>query len=158
MLARSAGRREAKKVGSREGKAAQLWGQADQKALSGDLSAMGKQSLALGFTVRTDSERHRRRLRTWGPGTWWPFVAPLIFDGLPCPEGTAAANDYVLSIGDVQPCPWDCSGDNDNDVGIVDFLALLTEWGLVGTPCDFDGGGVGIVDFLDLLANWGPCP
>ena len=21
-----------------------------------------------------------------------------------------------------------------------------------------DGGGVGIVDFLALLANWGPCP
>ena len=55
-------------------------------------------------------------------------------------------------------CPWDCGGDNDADVGIVDFLALLSEWDLVDTPCDFDGGGVGIVDFLKLLANWGPCP
>ena len=55
------------------------------------------------------------------------------------------------------PCAWDC-GDGDGIVGIVDFLALLGEWNLVDTPCDFDGGGVGIVDFLELLANWGPCP
>ena len=53
-------------------------------------------------------------------------------------------------------CPGDC-GDGDGMVGIVDFLALLAQWGQVGTPCDLDGGGVGIVDFLELLANWGPC-
>ena len=57
----------------------------------------------------------------------------------------------------VVTCPWDC-GDDNGDVGIVDFLALLAEWNLVDTACDFDGGGVGIVDFLKLLANWGPCP
>jgi len=55
------------------------------------------------------------------------------------------------------PCPWDC-GDFNDDVGINDFLQVLAEWDMVGTPCDFDGGGVGINDFLDLLANWGPCP
>ena len=55
------------------------------------------------------------------------------------------------------PCPWDC-GDGEGMIGIVDFLALLGQWSLVGTPCDFDGGGVGIVDFLKLLANWGDCP
>ena len=54
-------------------------------------------------------------------------------------------------------CPWDCGGDNDGDVGIVDFLALLGQWGNPGS-CDFDGGGVGITDFLELLANWGACP
>ena len=54
------------------------------------------------------------------------------------------------------PCPWDC-GDGDGTAGIVDFLALLAQWGGPGS-CDFDGGGVGIVDFLELLANWGPCP
>ena len=54
-------------------------------------------------------------------------------------------------------CPWDC-GDGDGNVGIVDFLALLSQWGMTGTSCDFDGGGVGITDFLELLANWGPCP
>ncbi len=48
----------------------------------------------------------------------------------------------------------------DGEVGIVDFLELLSQWGQVGTSCDFDGGGVGIVDFLALLAHWGPglCP
>ncbi len=46
----------------------------------------------------------------------------------------------------------------DGIVGINDFLQLLTEWSLIGAPCDVDGGGVGINDFLALLANWGPCP
>ncbi len=55
------------------------------------------------------------------------------------------------------PCPWDCGGDNDGNVGIGDFLVLLALWGGPGS-CDFDGGGVGINDFLALLANWGPCP
>ncbi len=54
------------------------------------------------------------------------------------------------------PCPWDCGGDNDGNVGIIDFLALLAQWGGPGS-CDVDGGGVGISDFLNLLANWGPC-
>ena len=96
---------------------------------------------------------------TLAPGTWWPFVAPLVFDGLPCPEGVTAANDYVLSITGASPCPWDC-GDGDGIVGIVDFLALLGQWGQVATSCDLDLGvaGVGIEEFLDLLGHWGPCP
>jgi len=57
----------------------------------------------------------------------------------------------------VCPCPWDCAGDDDSLVGIVDFLILLGQWDGPGS-CDFDGGGVGITDFLELLANWGPCP
>ncbi len=58
---------------------------------------------------------------------------------------------------DEPSCPQDC-GDMDGNVGINDFLALLAQWGSVGSSCDIDGGGVGINDFLDLLANWGPCP
>ena len=56
------------------------------------------------------------------------------------------------------PCPWDL--DNSGDVGIVDFLDLLAQWGSApGGPPDFNGDGtVGITDFLELLANWGPCP
>lgn len=54
------------------------------------------------------------------------------------------------------PCS-DCDGTNDGTVGINDFLALLAQWGQVGSPCDFDGDGVGIEDFLALLADWGPC-
>ena len=51
--------------------------------------------------------------------------------------------------------PWDCGGDNDGNAGIVDFLALLGQWGGPG-DCDFDGGNVGITDFLELLGHWGP--
>jgi hypothetical protein len=53
-------------------------------------------------------------------------------------------------------CPWDC-GDGDFVVGILDFLAMLAQWGQPGVPCDFDGGGVGVTDFLKLLGQWGPC-
>ncbi len=64
----------------------------------------------------------------------------------------------VLVLGNFGPssCPWDCAN-GDGNVGIVDFLAVLADWGNP-SPCDFDGGGVGITDFLALLANWGPCP
>ena len=57
------------------------------------------------------------------------------------------------------PCPWDC-GDGDGIVGVNDFLALLAQWGSVGSQCDLGLGaaGVGVEEFLDLLANWGACP
>ena len=72
---------------------------------------------------------------------------------VPCPPGA----ECLGSVCQV-PCPWDCGGDNDGDVGIVDFLVLLAQWGDPGS-CDFEGDGtVGIVDFLELLANWGACP
>ncbi len=95
-----------------------------------------------------------------GPGTWWPVVAPTIFDGLPCPEGVSAANDYTLTVTGVAPCPWDCEAVPDALVGINDFLALLAQWGQVAVACEMGLGspGVGIEEFLDLLAHWGPCP
>ncbi|MHC4383719.1 MAG: DUF7901 domain-containing protein [Planctomycetota bacterium] len=56
------------------------------------------------------------------------------------------------------PCPWDL--DASGDVGVGDFLSLLSNWGTdPGGPPDFDGDGVvGITDFLELLRHWGPCP
>jgi len=66
-------------------------------------------------------------------------------------------NTFAYCPTPAQSCPWDCD-DGDSIVGIVDFLALLSQWGQVGTTCDIDGGGVGISDFLALLANWGACP
>jgi hypothetical protein len=57
----------------------------------------------------------------------------------------------------IAACPWDC-GDDNGDVGVLDFLALLAQWGQVGTSCDFDGDGVSVGDFLVLLAQWGACP
>jgi hypothetical protein len=95
---------------------------------------------------------------TLTPGTWWPWVAPNIGDGLPCPAGATASNDYTLTVSTQAPCPWDCETTPDGSVGVTDFLKMLAEWGQTGTPCDFDGGGVSVTDFLDLLANWGSCP
>ncbi len=47
----------------------------------------------------------------------------------------------------------------DGTVGIVDFLALLGDWGSCVKQCclaDLDiDGNVGITDFLLLLENWG---
>ena len=64
----------------------------------------------------------------------------------------------VFKIVPSEACPWDLDG--SADVGIVDFLDLLAQWGTdPGGPPDFDGDGiVGITDFLLLLANWGKCP
>ena len=73
-------------------------------------------------------------------------------------QKTGGSVTALISVPQSAPCPWDCGGDNDGAVGIVDFLALLGQWTMVGTSCDFDSGGVGIVDFLELLANWGACP
>jgi hypothetical protein len=74
--------------------------------------------------------------------------------------GTAGGGSFVLTGGfwSTPPCPWDCAAGGDGTVDVVDFLALLAEWGQAGTRCDVDGGGVGITDFLAMLAVWGPCP
>ncbi len=85
---------------------------------------------------------------------------PRFVDDPDTPD-TGFGNPPIVDMGAYEfqgtsPCPWDC-GDNDGNVGIVDFLALLSQWGGSG-PCDFDGGGVGINDFLELLAAWGTCP
>ncbi|MHC4480967.1 MAG: hypothetical protein ACYS1C_08390, partial [Planctomycetota bacterium] len=61
-----------------------------------------------------------------------------------------------MEPGQEPTCPWDCAIPHNKTVDIVDFLALLGTWGLVGVPCDFDGGGVSITDFLKMLAMWGP--
>ncbi len=66
-------------------------------------------------------------------------------------------NNGVIDTCEALDCPWDCD-DFDGAVGINDFLALLAQWGQVGSSCDFGVPGVDIVDFLKLLANWGPCP
>ena len=55
-------------------------------------------------------------------------------------------------------CPWDCDGSNDGEVGILDFLTVLGQWGMVGSSCDFDSDGLNINDFLEVLGRWGLCP
>jgi hypothetical protein len=69
--------------------------------------------------------------------------------------GTQAG--FVVKLH-LTPCPWDCNLPRDGQVNVSDFLALLSQWGNVGSSCDIDGGGVGVTDFLALLAWWGPCP
>ncbi len=55
-------------------------------------------------------------------------------------------------------CPWDA--DDDDQVGISEFLEILGRWGEPECgPPDFDGdGNIGIEDFLLVLGHWGPCP
>jgi hypothetical protein len=56
-------------------------------------------------------------------------------------------------------CPCDCADGGDGVVNVVDFLALIAEWGGPGA-CDCADGRDGIVnvlDFLAIIADWGPC-
>jgi hypothetical protein len=74
--------------------------------------------------------------------------------------GNALDDDWYIDdvfIG-FEPCPWDCEDPPDGTVDVGDFLALVSQWGNVGSACDVDGGGVSVTDFLALLAHWGPCP
>jgi hypothetical protein len=107
------------------------------------------------------------------PGDYVVFVAAGncdgsgIFDGYPCDT----LNDYQLCITVTNACGDPCGAcptgsacpadlDGDGNVGVVDFLWLLAQWGTdPGGPPDFDGDGTGgISDFLVLLDAWGPCP
>jgi hypothetical protein len=58
-----------------------------------------------------------------------------------------------------EDCPCDCADGGDGVVNVLDFLALIAEWGGPGA-CDCADGGDGIVnvlDFLAIIADWGPC-
>jgi predicted outer membrane repeat protein len=75
-----------------------------------------------------------------------------------CPQAPGQCGDPpIVDMGAYELCLWDCGGDHDGVIGIVDFLALLAQWGQQGATCDFGLGdpGVGINEFLDLLAAWG---
>jgi hypothetical protein len=126
-------------------------------------------SLLAGFGFGLPSPGHVTLTRVGDPGS--DFVVDSFFDvhyvidfvG----EPGSALEDYQgqtledvnLRQGKPVGCIWDC-GNGNGEVDVVDFLALLADWGPnVGSPCDFNGDGfVDIIDFLQLLANWGPCP
>ncbi|MHC4427503.1 MAG: hypothetical protein ACYS0D_02735 [Planctomycetota bacterium] len=81
-------------------------------------------------------------LRRWGLHLTGPAHDPP-----PCSEISCA-------------CPCDCEAPPDGIVDIVDFLALLVQWGGPGT-CDCadpPDGVVNVNDFLAMLTRWGPCP
>ena len=84
------------------------------------------------------------------------------FDDNPAKDDIGVGPPPVVDMGAYEwqlpdTCPWDCSGDFNGIVNVLEFLALLAQWGTPGY-CDFDGEGVSITDFLLMLAHWGPCP
>jgi hypothetical protein len=67
------------------------------------------------------------------------------------------AGNWVCPIIPLGGCP---DFDDDGQVGVTDFLAVLAAWGpCAACPEDLDGDGtVGITDFLEVLEAWGVCP
>jgi hypothetical protein len=76
-------------------------------------------------------------------------------------DGDPTSVDYMTQgpSSIVAACPQDC-GDDNGQIDIGDFLAVVGTWGQTGVPCDFvnPGDGVGIEEFLEVLGFWGPCP
>ena len=76
-------------------------------------------------------------------------------------NGNNSGSAYLFdAAGTPGKCPWDL--DASGDVGVLDLLVLLANWGPCPTKCPpmcgFDGDCIiGIFDLLILLANWGPC-
>jgi hypothetical protein len=83
---------------------------------------------------------------------------PRFVDDRVTPDG-GNGSPPIVDIGAYEhvPCPWDCA-DGDGEVTTIDFFQLIAEWGMVGSPCDFDDNGVDVVDFFDLIGHWGTCP
>jgi hypothetical protein len=77
------------------------------------------------------------------PRARWLTALVLAAGMLPSPH--AAASD----------CLGDCADPGDLTVNVLDFLAMLAQWGGPGS-CDFnEDGTVDVIDFLFLLAIWG---
>ncbi len=74
-------------------------------------------------------------------------------------DGSGFAVPFAFTAGVVVAGGQSADLDDDGVVGIVDFLALLGDWGPCPVrPSDLDGDGeIGIQDFLILLGVWGPC-
>lgn len=72
-----------------------------------------------------------------------------------CGEATSAGASLAVLV---ECCPWDIAN-NDNFVGVDDFLLLFALWGQPAAgPPDFDNDGVvDVDDLLDLFAHWGSC-
>ena len=74
-------------------------------------------------------------------------------------DGSGFAVPFAFTAGLVVAGGQSADLDGDGVVGIVDFLALLGDWGPCPVrPSDLNADGeIGIQDFLILLAAWGPC-
>lgn len=107
----------------------------------------------------------RERTFVLAPGeeSWW-VVAVNAFDGFPC-DDPVDGRRYVIewTCVSVTPCPALGDLNGDTDVGFIDLLTLLRNFGECVGDCaaegDLDGDQrVGFDDLLVLLANFGPCP
>jgi hypothetical protein len=81
----------------------------------------------------------------------------------PATVDTGNGDPPIVDMGayEYQPpaCPCDCADPPDGTVNVVDFLALIGDWGGTG-PCDCadpSDGVVNVVDFLAMLGAWGSC-
>jgi hypothetical protein len=70
--------------------------------------------------------------------------------------GPNSPTNFAGISGNVDACPADCDGSNDGVVAIADFLAVLSQWGTVGS-CSQGQGTIGINQFLATLSAWGNC-
>ena len=87
-----------------------------------------------------------------------PYTIGLLASSLDqCFHGIIGPTVPVINLDDdLSNCPEDIDG--DLVVGILDFLAVLAQWGTGDPGADVNGDGiVGILDFLAVLAAWGPC-
>ncbi|MHC4218278.1 MAG: endonuclease/exonuclease/phosphatase family protein [Planctomycetota bacterium] len=101
-----------------------------------------------------DGTSFNTTLRVVGNTMVGPVIAQALIDA------SAGAGHLPVYL-DVDAAPF-CYGDVDADgtVGVLDFLALLADWGpCPGCPSDLDeDGDVDVTDFLLLLTAWGDCP
>jgi hypothetical protein len=68
---------------------------------------------------------------------------------------TANGSEGIGSIGVYRRATPDCF-DGNGVVGVPDLLAVISQWGMMGTPCDIGGDGISVNDLLAIISNWGP--
>jgi hypothetical protein len=108
---------------------------------------------------------------TWGTTTnplRWSMLYNFRFDASVGPDkndhtfGLFRPGTPSILLATGKSPSLDCIADFDDDgeVAVTDFLALLGVWGSCpGCDEDLNGDGdVGVQDFLLLLAWWGACP
>ena len=87
---------------------------------------------------------------------WDELCADEALDYCDC---DSANSPIEFTVAGSPYCACDCASPPNGEVDVVDFLAMLSEWGGPGV-CDCappPNGVVDVQDFLHMLAAWGPC-
>jgi hypothetical protein len=76
--------------------------------------------------------------------------------------GPPSPTNYAGQTGAFDACPRTCTGDanNSGEVDVDDLIAVILDWGCVGSQCagDVDDSGeVDVDDLIVVILNWGPC-